>query len=74
MEPIISIDELRQIMQRGLLAGHWSVLQFNKGGRDVVLPSKEFLEKHPQFQDVEFRDMAAYRKLYNHATDRRNAT
>lgn len=67
MDPLISLEELRLILQRGLLAGHWSVLQFNRSGRDVVLPTKEFLEEHPQFQNMEFRDMAAYRKNHGHA-------
>lgn len=62
MEPLISKHELRCILERGLLSGKWSVLQFNKGGRDVVLPSKEFMESHPQFKDMEFRDLAAYRR------------
>lgn len=62
MEPLISKHELRNILERGLLSGKWSVLQFNKGGRDVVLPSKDFLEKHQQFTDMEFRDLAAFRK------------
>jgi hypothetical protein len=28
----------------------------------VVLPTKEFLAQHPQFENMEFRDMAAFRK------------
>lgn len=62
MEPLISKGELVSILERGLLTGKWSVLQFNKGGPDVVLPSKEFLEQHPQFTDMQFRDLAAFRK------------
>jgi len=62
MEPLINKHELRGILERGLLSGKWSVLQFNKGGRDVVLPSKDFLEQHQQFTDMEFRDLAAFRK------------
>jgi hypothetical protein len=62
MEPLITLDELRGILERGLLTGKWSVLQFNKGGRDVVLPSKEFLASNPQFQNMEFRDMEAFRR------------
>jgi hypothetical protein len=62
MEPLITLDELRGILERGLLTGKWSVLQFNKGGRDVVLPSKEFLANNPQFQNMEFRDMEAFRR------------
>lgn len=62
MEPLISKQELRSILERGLLTGKWSVLQFNKGGKDVVLPSREFLEQNPQFTDMEHRDLAAFRK------------
>ena len=62
MEPLITLDALRGILERGLLTGKWSVLQFNKGGRDVVLPSKEFLANNPQFQNMEFRDMEAFRR------------
>ena len=62
MEPLISKGELRSILERGLLTGKWSVLQFNKKGRDVVLPSKDFLDKNPQFQDMDFRDMDAFRR------------
>jgi len=62
MEPLISKGELVSILERGLLTGKWSVLQFNKGGHDVVLPSREFLEQHPQFTDMQFRDLAAFRK------------
>lgn len=64
MEPLISLHEVRSILERGLLTGKWSVLQFNKTGRDVVLPSKEFLAAHPQFEDMEFRDMAAFRRTH----------
>lgn len=63
MEPLISKTEIRSILERGLLSGKWSVLQFNKGGRDVVLPSKEFLDANPQFMDMEFRDLVAFRKM-----------
>jgi hypothetical protein len=62
MEPLMTLSELRGILERGLVTGKWSVLQFNKSGRDVVLPTKEFLAQHPQFENMEFRDMAAFRK------------
>jgi len=62
MEQLISHLELRGILEHGLATGKWSVLQFNKRGRDVVLPSKEFLEAHPEFRDHEFRDMDAFRR------------
>lgn len=62
MEPLISHAELRGILERGLATGKWSVMQFNKKAREVVLPSKEFLEQHPQFRDMDLRDMEAFRK------------
>jgi hypothetical protein len=62
MDPLMTLSELRGILERGLVTGKWSVLQFNKSGRDVVLPTKEFLAQHPQFENMEFRDMAAFRK------------
>ena len=65
MEPLISHAELRGILEHGLLTGKWSVLQFNKKGRDVVLPSKQFLEDHPKFQDMELRDMEAFRRHHH---------
>lgn len=64
MEPLMTLSELRGILERGLITGKWSVLQFNKSGRDVVLPTKEFLAQHPEFEDMEFRDMAAFRKMH----------
>lgn len=64
MEPLMTLTELRGILERGLITGKWSVLQFNKSGRDVVLPTKEFLAQHPEFEDMEFRDMAAFRKVH----------
>jgi hypothetical protein len=62
MEPLINATELQGILERGLLTGKWSTLQFNKKGRDVILPSPEFLAQHPQFQEMDFRDMEAFRK------------
>ena len=60
----MTLSELRGILERGLITGKWSVLQFNKSGRDVVLPTREFLAQHPEFEDMEFRDMAAFRKTH----------
>jgi hypothetical protein len=62
MQPLINKTELRSILQRGLLSGYWSVLQFNRGGKEPVLPTKEFLKEHPEFKDMEFRDLAALRR------------
>lgn len=64
MKRLIDTDELRKILERGLLSGLWSTLQFNKGGRDVVLPGKQFLEDNPKFQNMEHRDLESYRKNY----------
>ena len=64
MEPLMTLSELRGILERGLITGKWSVLQFNKSGRDVVLPTREFLAQHPEFEDMEFRDMDAFRKTH----------
>jgi hypothetical protein len=65
MEPLISKHELRSILESGLCSGKWSTLQFNKGILDPVMPSREFLEKHPAFLDMAFRDLEAYHNL-NH--------
>jgi hypothetical protein len=64
MEPLFSRHELQSILERGLLTGKWSTLQFNKKGRDVILPSPEFLAQHPRFQEMDFRDMQAFRKTH----------
>jgi hypothetical protein len=65
MEPLIGRDELRGILEHGLKTGKWSVLDFNKKGRDVILPTPEFLEQHPQFKEMDFRDMEAFRKHHS---------
>jgi hypothetical protein len=62
MQPLISSLELREILERGLASGLWSICQFNRTAKEPTLPSKEFLEAHPEFLDITFRDMAAYRK------------
>ena len=63
MESLINKHELRSILEKGLRSGKWSTLQFNKGAIDPVLPSREFLENHPQFLDMGFRDLETYRQL-----------
>lgn len=65
MEPLISLTELQSILERGLVTGKWSIAQFNKKGREPVLPSREFLEANPQFLDMAFRDMEAFRKHHH---------
>jgi len=61
---LTSHAELQRILEQGLITGKWSVLQFNKTGRDVVLPSRAFLQEHPEFEDMELRDMAAFRRFH----------
>lgn len=67
MEPLINKAELQKILERGLVTGKWSVFQFNKPGLEPILPSKEFLEENPQFSDMNYRDLEAFRR-YRHAT------
>ena len=65
MEPLINKAELQQILERGLVTGKWSVFQFNAPGLEPILPGKDFLEQHPQFSDMNFRDLEAFRKHHN---------
>lgn len=65
MEPLVSKGSLRGILEQGLLTGKWSVLQFNKTAREVVLPSRRFLEENPRFLAMDFRDTEAF-KTHHH--------
>jgi len=67
MKPVINSKELRGILERGLKAGLWSVFQFNAPGCEPVLPSAEFLEENPQFADMNFRDLEAFRRQNHNA-------
>ena len=60
MEKMISTLETRKILEKGLKAGLWSIVQFNASSENVVLPSGEFIEENPQFVDPSFRDLTAY--------------
>jgi len=60
LERLISEEELIKILERGLLTGKWSIVQFNKNAKDPVLPSRKFLEQNPQFLTPTFRDLEAY--------------
>jgi len=62
VQRLISGIELREILERGLVSGLWSINQFNKNAQDPTLPSKEFLESHPQFLDMNLRDMTAFKQ------------
>ena len=57
----MTMAQLRGILERGLITGKWSILQFNKKAKEPVLPSREFLEENPKFLDMSFRDLDAYR-------------
>jgi hypothetical protein len=61
MEPLMTRAQLRSILEHGLITGKWSIIQFNKGVIDVVLPSKEFLEDNPVFLDMDYRDVDAFK-------------
>lgn len=55
----------RNVLQRGLLAGYWSVEDFNHDqppNTPPCLPTWDFLDAHPRFADMFFRDMEAFRK------------
>ncbi len=61
-------DKLRRIMQCGLLNGYWSVAQFNREvplNANFTLPTWDFLDAHPRFADMHFRDLEAYRSRHN---------
>jgi hypothetical protein len=61
MEPLMSEAELRRILEHGLRTGKWSVFQFNKTCKKPILPSRDFLEECPQFLDMNYRDLSAFR-------------
>jgi hypothetical protein len=53
----------RSVMQKGLLAGLWSIADFNRsrGPGDYIFPEPGFITAHPQFADKSFRDIAVFR-------------
>ena len=59
MQPIFEPNSLRKVLERGLIAGLWSVSDFNTTG-EPILPSIEFLAEHEQFRDYNFRDLRAF--------------
>jgi hypothetical protein len=69
--PLLPKEQLRRILQRGLLAGYWSVEQFNHDlppYAEFTLPTWDFLDAHPRFADMFFRDLEAYRNRHNNDT------
>ena len=60
---LYSRDEVRRIIERGLLNGLWSVNDIARGAQlNPVLPSLEFLEANPRFKDRHYRDFDAFHK------------
>ena len=69
MERLIDQSQLQAILERGLVTGKWSIAEFNRRDywseipaaldRAKVLPSSGFLKDHPQFLDMNFRDLPA---------------
>lgn len=58
-------ERLRRILHSGLLAGYWSVEDFNHDlppHAEFILPTWDFLDAHPRFADMFFRDMDAFHK------------
>ena len=75
MEFLIDPTFLREILERGLITGKWSIAQFNrrdywneltpKNPKQHIFPSREFLKDNTQFLDQNFRDLPAYERA-NH--------
>ena len=74
MESLINESELQGILERGLVTGKWSIAQFNRVDywaevpirhANKILPSAGFLKDHPQFLDMNFRDLPAFQRA-NH--------
>lgn len=65
MQPLIKPADLQGILERGLEGGLWSISQFNKTAKDPVLPSRQFLEAHPVFLDMDYRDMTAFNSRHH---------
>lgn len=65
MQPLIDAHELVGILERGLEGGLWSIAQFNAKAANPVLPTREFLEAHPQFLDMNYRDMQAFNSRHH---------
>ena len=66
LEPVFSEVELRKILERGLATGKWSIMQFNKGAREPVLPSSDFLKANPKFLNASFRDLETFKSMGHH--------
>jgi len=69
--PLLPKDRIQKILHRGLMAGLWSVEQFNHdlpAHAEFTLPTWDFLDAHPRFADMFFRDLEAYHKRPNSTT------
>lgn len=65
MRPLIDAHELQGVLEQGLEGGLWSISQFNAKAVNPVLPSKEFLESHPEFLDMNHRDLTAFHSRHH---------
>ena len=74
MEPLIDRSQLQGILERGLVTGKWSIAEFNgrsywseipAPAKEKILPSPGFLKDHPQFLDMNHRDVSAFQRA-NH--------
>lgn len=66
---LIPTEQLRNLLQHGLLSGYWSIAQFNSGlsaHMETILPGWPFLDAHPEFTDMNHRDLEAYRNRTEH--------
>lgn len=59
-----SETELRKTLEHGLLHGYWSIADYNRTARKPIYPSIEFLHEHEQFSEYTFRDMVAFRSVF----------
>ncbi len=63
-------DARRRILERGLLAGYWSIGQFNgrlQSWMETTLPNWDFLDAHPEFTDMNHRDLESYYARKKHS-------
>lgn len=40
-------------------------MQFNINAREPILPSRDFLEEHSEFMEMNYRDMEAYHRTHH---------
>ena len=65
LKPLLPLDKLQQILEKGLVGGYWSISEFNRGQKPPTFPRPGFLTEHPEFFDKDFRDLETYRNNPN---------